>query len=277
MKTVEITEKWNANVCDLNSTGTRSFLYMADGKYPNNPTTMDCPVIGSVFGLANDDIASVAAPWSTMYCRKIKTNILKQTINNKIITCFYNNEPWDRTGALGGISEYSSLPRESQIAGENQHIGEDNNGWKWKSDDVWTKQPLYKHIGITNFYLVKIIATPGNDTAAAVTRISNYISGVLLPMCGKINSKLFLSFSSESVLFEGASLRLAMDHTSCPAYEITLKFAVRTVTFVAGAGNDGWNYVLKIKGVNPGTWAKPMNPVTGNYLYTAVDFDPLYL
>lgn len=273
---VEITENWSANVSDLISTGQRSFIFMENGEYPGSTAVpVTCPVIGDSFGSSTDDIAIDDVPWDTMYCRKIRTELIKNTFNNKLITCWYTNEPWDIDGALGTAADPEDLPRESAVGGENQAIGE-STGWKWQSDDVPIKQPMYKRIGVTNFSLVRIIAAPEATQASALAKITNYVSDVLLVTAGMINDDVFLGFESERVLFEGASLTVVMDHMSCPAYQVKLNFAARTVTGKAEPGLDGWNYVLRVKGTNPGTWAKPQNAITGDYLYRSTDFTPLF-
>jgi hypothetical protein len=92
---------------------------------------------------------------------------------------------------------------------------------------------------------------------------------------GKVNDSAFLGIEAEKVLFEGAEISSHMDHMSCPAFNATLLFAVRVVTGAAGDGKDGWNFVLRVKGTNPGIFAKPKS-AAGNYLYTSTSFAGLF-
>ena len=273
----EYTEHWRARVSSPVSTGERVFLYTVDGVYPNDQTPVTLPVIGDPFAEDdNDDIAVTGNdPWDGMWCRKRRVEPINGDTNAFSVICSYNNEPWDKTGALGSTSAASALPRVGTSGGEYQQIESNQTPWIWKSDSVRCQQGFYKRIGVTSFSLLKIVAAPGTDPNTAVAKLTTYLSTYANPLMGKINSRAFMEYDAGVVLYEGAELRMVMDHMSCPSFHMHLAFSVRTVTGESGDYNDGWLFVLRTKGTNAGQWAIPVSS-EATYLYQEADLNTLF-
>jgi hypothetical protein len=175
---------------------------------------------------------------------------------------------------LGDTSTAADLPVNATAGGEYQQIEKTQTAWKWV-DGTKCNQDMYRRIGVTSFSLLRVIAEPDSDQSLAITKIKAYMANSLFPLMGKLNDATFYGYAAGKVLFEGADISNYSDHMSCPAYHVNLLFAVRSVTGVAGANNDGWNFVLRVQGKNAGTFAKPKSSA-GTYVYESASFAGLF-
>lgn len=243
-----LTQEWRFSVSRDGTSGTRVYLE-ATGQIPG-ATTETLPKIGDA--------------WDTNYTTCVVVSIDVSYLNDnpncgRRFVANYQGIPYTETVIPFTADD---LPKSVEIGSEQMAIEEpgsdESHYWKWESDNVAVKQPIFKHWGIANIRFTKTI----KDMKKYIYTCMTYVN--------HINSGTFFGFPAEMVMFEGANLYQYKNRMGADRWKAELVFAVRNVTDDFISGKNGWNYVLR----KNGTWDKPKD-LDGNFLYTTMDFDTL--
>jgi len=247
-----LTEGWNFSVSTTSISGTRVYL----------ETDQD------LVGVTKVDLPRVGSPWDDDY-----PNVTLKTIDKTLVanseqcgykhTCTYDGVPFGQEAVP--LAKETDVPRSVEVGGEYITWVEPgtNGAWYWLSDTAKVEQAMSRIVALANFRMYRVIKNEDIDEYMVT------VMGIV----NKLNDKDFLGFPKEMVMFTGSSMSEFKNRTGDKRWRVELNFSVRSVTRNFTAGNDGWNWILRI---DKGTWDKPWKNLPTSNIYPLGDFSTLF-
>lgn len=139
----------------------------------------------------------------------------------------------------------------------------------WGSDSEDVKQLVFKRVVTASFSVERIISDAKMDDFLELS----------FSLQGKLNNSSFFGQPAGTCLYQGCQLQSYLSQfgiSNKKKWKGMLTFVYKSVTGTTGAGNDGWNFILREEN---GEWDKPVmnHPPAGSdgFLYEDGDFDEL--